>query len=151
MKVVEDSSLQYKDHKDFFEEYFKIRSEFVRGLSSLSFSNDKQGFVSLFKSLSNLYDWTNNYIFNEKIPQGLDEIQTKISKFQPNNNILAKNIISDFKFILKLINQDHEKAEILPKKMMFELSEEDKFYKEEEKQPLKYAKKAFTDLILKRF
>jgi len=148
---VEDSSLQYKDHKDFFEEYFKLRIEFVRGLSSLSFTNDKRGLSLLYKSLDALINWTDNYIFNPEIELKLNELHIKVSNFNYANTKDAKEIVLKFKELNRLINIDHEKAEILPKKLMEELSEEEKFYKEENNQPLRYAKKAFTDLILKRF
>jgi len=151
MKIEDNTSLEYKDHRDFFEDYFKFRREFILGLSALSFSNDKKGFTELYKSLNALIDWTNNYIFNENIDKLLKELNKDIIIFNSANTILAKELIVKFRKIIKLINVDHEKAEILPKKMIGEISEEDKYYYEEQVHPLKYAKKAFTDLLLKRF
>lgn len=150
-KQQNDSMLEFKDHRDFFMEYFKIRTEFVKLLSSLEFNKDKKAFTELYKILYALIDWTSNYVFNENIDKNTKILYNKVINFNPASVKEARDIVLLFRETFKLINKDHEKAEILPKKMINEISEEDKFYREEETQPLKYAKKAFTDLILKRF
>jgi hypothetical protein len=105
----------------------------------------------LYKSLSFIIDWTSNYITNKKVLDLQKEIKLAIFALKPTSKPSEyQEIIDKFRKVFALISKDHERHEILPKKILEEESEEDRFYRDQETKPLQYAAKAFTDLILKK-
>ena len=111
----QDTSLDFKEHSDFFEKYFELRYKFIEAMSEMTFSNDKAAFSNLYKDLLKLVDWTTVYINNTDIYTDLDKLKTSIITFNRQDTAKAKTLSSNFRNILKLINKDHERHEILPK------------------------------------
>lgn len=118
-----DTSLLFKDHREFFEVYFSLRSNSIMLLTK-SKGNKSQS-KELIDTLQAFIDWTSNYIsilddskdsFNNII-LGIDSLFSKACiKLQKENSYYDG--LEIMREIIRMLNKEHEKFELLPKPMI---------------------------------
>jgi len=128
-----DTSLLFKDHREFFEIYFSMRSKTIMLLTQAK--RNKQQSNELIDTLQALIDWTSNYIStlddikeNGKLILGIDSLFNKAC-----NEITSKdkyyNGLTTIRKIIRLLNKEHEKYELLPKPMIEEERQKEEWEK----------------------
>lgn len=142
----EDISLMFKDHKDFFDGYYDLRTRVNNLLAG--FLLDVSLRKDLLKNLFQLINWASNYI------KDLDDLRTKYFKLTEikgeklNTSEGKKKFYDDILVIWDVISNDNQLFELLPKPdVKIHDSEEEKFWKEEDHIGLKQIKKGFIDIL----
>ena len=135
------TQLQYKEHGDFFDDYFRIRKT---AFILLSKSITKPSLISdLYENVITLIDFTSNYIADiSEIDDMVKEIDILMK--QRNN----KKALEKFRQILRLINHKHEESDVLPQKNVEDTNQ--KFWRTEESKAMKEMKKAYYDVFMKK-
>jgi hypothetical protein len=114
----DNSSLQYKEHREFFQKFFDIRTAFTSTLAQCSLTPKDSLLKELYEYLSAIIDWTDPYIINNKnVDKMLEDIENKIYKASKirENQKMNKDIVKDIRTLFRLISKDHEKNEIIPR------------------------------------
>jgi hypothetical protein len=131
--------LKYKEHHHFFETYFRYKdAAFTLKSGGL---NDPKMLIEAFKATITLIDYTSNYISD------LATIDKKITTI--NDLLMKKNNIKAWEElgeVLRLINQEHENCDLLPKKNKNDKPLQE-FWRSENNRALREIKKAFTEVL----
>lgn len=139
------SYLNYKEHGDYFDDYFLIRK---RAFALLAESiRDANKIPLLYESVVTLIEYTSNYIHNlAEVDKKLEEIDKIYVKNQ--NKPKSYELVPKFRDLLRMINDEHEKSDIIPQKSTdYDIMEQ--FWREEESVAMQQMKKAFYDLFMK--
>lgn len=135
------TQLQYKEHGDFFDDYFSIRKTAFLLLSK-SITNPKM-IPDLYENVITLIDFTSNYIADiSEIDTIVKEIDALMFKKK------EKDALIKFRELLRLINKKHEESDVLPQKNVEDANS--KFWRNEESKAMKEMKKAFFDVFMKK-
>ena len=135
------TQLQYKEHGDFFDDYFRIRrTAFI--LLSKSITDNKQ-IHNLYENVLTLIDFTSNYIADIS---DIDNIVKEIYDLMHKKN--TKDAFTKFRELLRLINKKHEESDVLPQKNVEDVNK--RFWRDEESRAMKEMKKAFFDVFMKK-
>lgn len=149
---VDDISLMYKDHKDFFVKMHDLRAKFVVEIAESSF--EPKNLRQAFQTIEALVDWTSSYIQKSSIKFNkdkdnityFDETLEEVSKeIKMNKNNEAKK---NLKNLFRNLNSCFENSELLPKINIGVEDENSKFWREEEHAAMKEIKKAFYDVLV---
>ena len=141
--VDRDSTLAYKEHGDFFEKFFDARSRYFDLWARSYFEPEhaKEAFILLMKCVN----WTTSQIENHIT---LDEINKKkeeiLKEFAGNKIVAALDLMGE---VMAEISSYQQEVEILPKVNYREITEEEKFWMDEEHAGLKEFKKGFMDVL----
>lgn len=110
---IQESSLEYKEHQEFFTEYYEIRRLFVRKLAESN--TDLKLVRQIYELLSALIDWSNSQL-RKVNPDKLKEIEERLEEtfkqIQANKAIAARN---ELKQIFYEISDMHEESQLIPK------------------------------------
>jgi len=147
--VVEDASLVYKKHDEFFDHYYRIREELNANIAYTLIWKDY--WKSVLASMMKLITWSSNYMNEpEKKRNDLFSLKDKYSsEIQKGNTEAIKNFLQELNQIWDGIDQEHEIYELLPKpdKQSTQWKQLDDYWKEEESLEMREAKRAFADLM----
>lgn len=134
------TQLLYKEHGEFFNDYFTIRrNAFV--LLAKSISNTKN-ITDLYEGVITLIDFTSNYIEDiSSIDAMIKEIDVLMSA-RDNKKALIK-----FREVLRLINKKHEESDVLPQKNIDD-RKFSHFWRDEEHRAIRALKKGYHDIFM---
>jgi len=131
-----DTSLEYKQHNDFFANFF-IYHKTAHELITHCYANKKL-LPATFQAISLLRSYASNYLPSD------DEFKERLNKILSNIN--NPNSLNEMGIILKEMNLEFENSDILPKKQNIHKIEKD-FWMKEENLILKQWKKAGLDIL----
>ena len=138
-----ETSLNFKEHKLFFEKFFELRTNYILA-SNMLFSDLTSKNVGLvIGSLLSLIDWTTSHLEKKVKVKDLKERIVTLSR--------SKDLIKIYQGldeVFKQISKAHEECELLPKVIVSEEDSKIKFWREEETMSLKELKKAWYDMFL---
>jgi len=135
------TNLEYKEHSDFFEDYFIFKKQtFVLLSESIT---DQRKIPELYQRLRTLINYTSNYIPDIKeIDADLKVVDGLMVKDK-------KQALRMCESILRKLNDKHEQTAILPQKAT-SYDEKEAFWRNEESRAMKELKKAFYDVFMKQ-
>lgn len=146
--ISNDTFLQYKDHKDFFDKYYELRDQTNDALSE--FILDKNKAKDTLKLILKLINWVNNYV---KDLESLRKEYFEIVKYYQETKLFdeeeKEKFFEDVHKLWDKISDENKVFELLPKPQehLEDEAEIDKFWKSEEIPKLREAKKAFSDML----
>lgn len=141
----DDTFIEYKQHNEFFREYYMLRANFVQ-LHAESIS-DLKLVRKTYEILYALTNWTISQLINidntkvEEINKRLKETFKLISQ---QKLIIAREQLEEIFIDLSKI---HEESELIPKVRKNFEDQNKKFWEEENNRGMKEMKKAFFDLF----
>ena len=134
------TSLEYKDHREFFESFLHYKRK-AHELLSFCFTDDKK-LTPAFQGIYLLVSYTSNYIEDVK------EIKEKIKGIPNLINTNKLKAIEEMEEILDMVNNKHEDAELIPKKRTESKPSQDIWRKEEDIINREF-KKAMADILMR--
>ena len=134
------TSLEYKEHREFFERYNNYKGK-AHELLSFCYT-DKNKLVPAFQGLSLLISYTTNYI--DKV----EEIEEMLNKIPILINKDKEKAFNEMKDIFKLVAIRHEESELIPKKRVESKRSED-IWRKEEDIIKKEMIKAMSDILMR--
>jgi hypothetical protein len=141
-----DDGLMFKEHRDFFTNFFSKRDLFLASFAQARY--DFEELQESFNILIYLIESTSAYILKydkeETIDKAVEEITILIKDKKNHNNIFRK-----IKTLHRKVSDYQVKSEILPKPILAEENEADNFWKKEENAAMREMKKAFYDTVMK--
>jgi hypothetical protein len=136
------TGLEYKQHNDFFGDYFIFKQRAFVLLSECI--SDKGKIKLLCETLMTLVNYTSNYI--DDITE-VDKLMNELKRLLQLNK--SADVINKAQEILRLLNEKHESSALLPQKQT-QYNENEKFWRDEETKAMKQLKKAFYDVFMKK-
>ena len=104
----ENNSLQFKEHRDFFDAMFEMRRNITANIAEAK--TNPSAYNELVKSMEVLIDWTSNYI------DDIENIDKMVLAALKEKNKLKS--IRGFKTIFRRLNLNYEKNELIPQKIL---------------------------------
>lgn len=142
--LAEDTTLNYKEHHLFFEDYYLSKKEFIKSISECHAD------ISLIpEAYTKLNAFIITVIAQIQIKKQFKEINDKKNALFESVN-KKKNpliVINDMTLLFSEVCQICMELELEPKPIIKEDPEEVKFWKDEEHQGLREIKKAFQDIL----
>jgi len=104
----ENNSLQFKEHRDFFDALFEMRRNITANIAEAKTSPKAYG--ELISSIEVLIDWTSNYITD------IETIDKMVHNAVKEKNKLKS--IRGLKRVFRRLNVNYEKNELIPQKIV---------------------------------
>ena len=146
MDKLEDIGIFYKDHREFFERFFKLRSDFFENWS-MSYL-DPEHIPIAFQKFISLINWSSSQTKDYEIlslenrQKVRNRIKTLISQKKPSE---ALDVMEEY---MDKVSVCQEEVQILPKVQKPEEEDQiEKFWREEKHKGLKNIKKGFIDVL----
>ena len=141
-----DDGLMFKEHRDFFINFFSKRDLFLSAFAQARY--DFEELQEAFNILIYLVESTSAYIIKYDTEAKIDseiEVISNLMKDKKNHDETFKKI----KALHRKVSEYQVKSEILPKPILAEENEADNFWKKEENAAMREMKKAFYDTVMK--
>jgi hypothetical protein len=143
------SLLEYKDHHEFFNKFYELRTLAIFNLSKQQLEYDIRGMKELYVSVVTIIEWTSEYLNIEDIDTHIKEIDDLINKTsnvkEEKLNDFLEMLFTKIKTLWRIINKYHSKHELIPKVQEIEI-EENPF-----KDEVDTAKRCMYSVVLKMF
>ena len=132
-----NTNLEYKDHTEFFHDFFKYKS---KAHELLAFAlNDSKQLIMAYQAIYLLLSYSSNYIDKK------EELRKRLLNVK---NMLKNpmDAIPELENILDEINVQHENSELLPKKKT-EIKESQNIWRKQEDYIMQQITKGCADII----
>jgi predicted RNase H-like nuclease (RuvC/YqgF family) len=144
--VTKDNGLIFKEHREFFINFFQKRDDFLSSFAEAKYDHNE--LKDTFLILNYLIEATSPYILTKDSKDKIDNCLKEISEILSDKS-KHEDCFNKIKDLHREISTLQVRSEILPKPLRELENEQEQFWKGEESRAMREMKKAFYDVVLK--